>query len=86
MGEPIKQSKPRIMTTLDEVLSYYETPKQTTETQDIPREMTQEEWELLNDHVNNGNLQAIYDYHDLKDRLDKEWIDGRIWHKLNPYG
>jgi hypothetical protein len=86
VGGPIKQLKPRIMTTLDEVLSYYETPKQTTETQDIPREMTQEEWELLNDHVNNGNLQAIYDYHDLKDRLDKEWIDGPMWHKLNPYG
>jgi hypothetical protein len=63
------------MTTLDEVLSYYETPQQTTETQDIPREMTQEEWELLNDYVNNGNEQAIYDYHELKEKLDKEWVD-----------
>ena len=66
------------MNTLDEVLSYYETPKQTIEIQDIPREMTQEEWELLNDHVNNGNLQAIYDYHDLKDKLDKDWVDNQM--------
>ncbi len=86
MGRPIKQLKQTIMTTLDEVLSYYETPQQTTETQDIPREMTKEEWELLNDHVNNGSLQAIYDYHELKKKLDKDWVDGRMWHKLNPYG
>jgi hypothetical protein len=74
------------MTTLDEVLSYYETFKQITKTQEIPREISQEECELLNDHINNGNLQAVYDYHNLKDRLDKEWVDGRMWHKLNPYG
>jgi hypothetical protein len=66
------------MTTLDAVLSEYENIKQTTETQDIPREMTQEEWELLNDHVNNGNLQAIYDYNELKEKLDKEWVDGMM--------
>ncbi len=86
MGRPIKQLKSRIMTTLDEVLSYYETFKQITKTQEIPREISQEECELLNDHINNGNLQAVYDYHNLKDRLDKEWVDGRMWHKLNPYG
>ena len=73
------------MTTLDEVLSYYETPKQTTETQDIPREMTQEECELLNDHVNNDNLQAIYDYNELKDKLDKEWIDSEMYYKNYPF-
>ncbi len=86
MGRPIKQLKQRIMTTLDDVLSAYETTKQICETQDIPREITQEECQLLNDHINNGNLQAIYDYHDLKDKLDKDWIEGRMWHKLNPYG
>jgi hypothetical protein len=77
------------MTILDTILGEYKTQQknqQETQSQDIPCEMTHEEWELLNDHVNNGNLQAIYDYHDLKDKLDKEWIDGRMWHKLNPYG
>jgi hypothetical protein len=71
---------------LDAILDAYESKQSTEQIQDIPREMTSEEWELLNDHVNNDNLQAIYDYHDLKDRLDKDWIDGRMWHKLNPYG
>ena len=72
--------------TLDAILDAYESKQSTEQIQDIPREMTQEEWELLNDHVNNDNLQAIYDYNELKDRLDKDWIDGRMWHKLNPYG
>lgn len=61
--------------TLDAILDAYESKQSTEQIKDIPREMTSEEWELLNDHVNNGNLQAIYDYHDLKDRLDKEWVD-----------
>ena len=72
--------------TLDAILNAYEGKQSTEQIQDIPREMTQEEWELLNDHVNNDNLQAIYDYNELKERLDKDWIDGRMWHKLNPYG
>lgn len=72
--------------TLDTILDAYESKQSTEQIQDIPREMTSEEWELLNDHVNNNNLQAIYDYHELKDKLDKDWIDGRMWHKLNPYG
>ena len=72
--------------TLDTILDAYENKQSTEQTQDIPREMTSEEWELLNDHVNNGNQQAIYDYYELKERLDKDWIDGRMWHKLNPYG
>ena len=71
---------------LDQILADYEVKQSTEQFQDIPREMTQEEWELLNDHVNNNNLQAIYDYHELKEKLDKDWIDGRMWHKLNPYG
>ncbi len=74
------------MTKLDAILDAYESKQSTEQIQDIPREMTQEEWELLNDHVNNDNLQAIYDYNELKDKLDKEWIDGRMWYKLNPYG
>ena len=72
--------------TLDAILDDYESKQSTEQIQDIPREMTSEEWELLNDHVNNNNLQAIYDYHELKEKLDKDWIDGRMWHKLNPYG
>ena len=72
--------------TLDTILDAYESKQSTEQIQDIPREMTSEEWELLNDHVNNGNQQAIYDYYELKERLDKDWIDGRMWHKLNPYG
>ena len=74
------------MTTLDAILDDYESKQSTEQIQDIPREMTSEEWELLNDHMNNDNLQAIYDYYELKDKLDKDWIDGRMWHKLNPYG
>ena len=70
-----------MLVTLDTVLAAYENTKQTTETQDIPREMTQEEWELLNDHVNNNNLQAIYDYYDLKEKLDKDWVDNEMWVK-----
>jgi hypothetical protein len=72
--------------TLDAILDAYESKQSTEQIQDIPREMTSEEWELLNDHVNNDNLQAIYDYNELKEKLDKDWIDGRMWHKLNPYG
>ena len=72
--------------TLDAILDDYESKQSTEQIQDIPREMTSEEWELLNDHVNNNNLQAIYDYHELKEKLDKDWVDGRMWHKLNPYG
>ena len=72
--------------TLDTILDAYESKQSTEQIQDIPREMTSEEWELLNDHVNNNNLQAIYDYHELKEKLDKDWVDGRMWHKLNPYG
>ena len=88
-GDPINILKHKSMTILDKILDEYEsqqTTQQSTQFHDIPRETTDDEWELLNDHVNNDNLQAIYDYYDLKDRLDKEWIDGRMWHKLNPYG
>ena len=75
-----------MLVTLDTILDAYESKQSTEQIQDIPREMTSEEWELLNDHVNNNNLQAIYDYYELKEKLDKDWIDGRMWHKLNPYG
>jgi hypothetical protein len=61
--------------TLDAILDAYESKQSTKQIQDIPREMTQEEWELLNDHVNNDNLQAVYDYNELKEKLDKEWVD-----------
>ena len=66
------------MSTLDEVLEYYENTKQTTE--DLPREETFEETELLTDYTLNGNLPAIYDYYDLKDKLDKEWVDRQMYH------
>lgn len=72
------------MSTLDAVLEAYEN-QQTKVTEDLPREETFEETELLSDYILNGNLQAIYDYYELKEKLDKEWIDGRMWHKLNPY-
>lgn len=70
---------------LDQILADYEA-KQNNETQEIQRESTSEENELLTDYVLNDNLQAIYDYYDLKEKLDKEWIDTRMYHKLNPYG
>ena len=70
---------------LDQILADYET-KQNNESQEIPRELTPEENELLTDYVLNNNLQAIYDYYDLKEKLDKEWIDGQMYHKLNPFG
>jgi hypothetical protein len=69
--------------TLDAILDAYESKQSTEQIQDIPREMTSEEWELLNDHVNNDNLQAIYDYNELKDKLDKEWIDNMMLSQYN---
>jgi len=71
------------MSTLDAVLEYYENTKQTTE--DLPREETFEETELLTDYILNGNLQAIYDYYDLKDKLDKEWVDRQMYNQLYPF-
>jgi hypothetical protein len=71
--------------TLDAILDAYESKQSTEQIQDIPREMTQEEWELLNDHVNNDNLQAIYDYNELKAKLDKEWIDSEMYYKNYPF-
>jgi hypothetical protein len=71
--------------TLDAILDDYESKQSTEQIQDIPREMTQEEWELLNDHVNNDNLQAIYDYNELKAKLDKEWIDSEMYYKNYPF-
>jgi hypothetical protein len=71
--------------TLDAILDAYESKQSTEQIQDIPREMTQEEWELLNDHVNNDNLQAIYDYNELKDKLDKEWIDSEMYYRNYPF-
>jgi hypothetical protein len=69
--------------TLDAILDAYESKQSTEQIQDIPREMTQEEWELLNDHVNNDNLQAIYDYNELKEKLDKEWVDEMMLSQYN---
>ena len=71
--------------TLDAILDAYESKQSTEQIQDIPREMTSEEWELLNDHVNNGNQQAIYDYNELKEKLDKEWVDGEMYYKNYPF-
>jgi len=71
--------------TLDAILDAYESKQSTKQIQDIPREMTQEEWELLNDHVNNDNLQAIYDYNELKAKLDKEWIDSEMYYRNYPF-
>ena len=76
----------KIMTTLDAVLEDYKNTKQTTQTEDIPREETIEETELLTDYILNGNLQAIYDYHELKDKLDKEWVDKQMYHQKFPWG
>jgi len=73
------------MTTLEAILETYENTKQITETQEIPREMNYEEWVLLNDHINNGNQQSIYEYYELKEKLDKEWFDKEMFHKLYPW-
>ena len=71
------------MSTLDEVLKYYENTKQTTD--DPPREQTVEESELLSDYLLNGNLRAIYDYYVLKEKLDKQWVDRQMYHQLYPF-
>ncbi len=52
---------------------------------EIPRKMTDEESQLLSDYLLNGIQTAIYEYYDLKNRLDKEWIDREMNHKLNPW-
>jgi hypothetical protein len=70
--------------TLDEILECYEVTHK-RETNEIPRKTTDEENQLLSDYLLNGNLQAIYDYYDLKGKLDKEWIDREMNHKLNPW-
>jgi hypothetical protein len=70
--------------TLDEILECYEVTHK-GETNEIPRKTTDEENQLLSDYLLNGNLQAIYDYYDLKGKLDKEWIDREMNHKLNPW-
>lgn len=67
---------------LDQILADYEA-KQNNESHEIPRESTPEEIDLLTDYVLNDSLQAIYDYYDLKERLDKEWIDNQM---LAQYG
>ena len=71
--------------TLDAILDAYESKQSTQQIQDIPRKMTSEEWELLNDHVNNDNLQAIYDYNELKEKLDKECIDSVLYYRNYPF-
>jgi hypothetical protein len=70
--------------TLDEILECYEVTHK-VETNEIPRKTTDEENQLLSDYLLNGVQTAIYEYYDLKNRLDKDWIDGRMWHKLNPW-
>ena len=70
--------------TLDEILENYEvTP--TTQTSDIPRLITDEENQLLIDYLSNNRQPAIYEYYDHKNRLDKEWIDREMNHKLYPW-
>jgi hypothetical protein len=70
--------------TLDEILECYEVTHK-GQTDEIPRKMTDEESQLLSDYLLNGIQTAIYEYYDLKNRLDKEWIDREMNHKLNPW-
>lgn len=78
MGRPNQQLKIYFMSNLlDQILADYEA-KQNNQIQEILRESTPEENELLTDYVLNDNLQAIYDYYDLKEKLDKEWIVSRM--------
>ena len=74
------------MTTLDTILDAYESKQSTEQIQDIPREETSEETELLADYILNGNLQAIYDYYELKDKLDKQWVDRQMHSIKFPWG
>jgi DNA polymerase-3 subunit epsilon len=53
----------------------------TYENKEICREPTYEEYQLLGYHILNDDLQAIYDYYDLKDKLDKEWVDRQMYHQ-----
>ena len=76
-------------TTLDLILDQYEFQSKSYDKHilaDVPRQMTQEEWNLLNEHVNGDNPNAIHDYYDLKVKLDKEWVMGQMYHKHNPFG
>ena len=73
------------MSTLDAVLEDY-TKQQTQVTEDLPREETFEETELLTDYILNDSLQAIYNYYELKDKLDKEWVDSQMYSIKFPWG
>jgi hypothetical protein len=73
------------MSTLDAILEAY-TKQPTQVTEDLPREETFEETELLTDYILNGNLQAIYDYYELKEKLDKQWVDRQMYSIKFPWG
>ena len=64
---------------LDQILKDYE-KRENQPNQEIPREQTAKEFELLTDYVLNDNLQSIYDYYELKEKLDKEWVDSEMLH------
>lgn len=70
---------------LDKLMQVYELNHLENQTQKIPREETVEEFELLSNYVLNDNLQALYDYYDLKDKLDKQWIDREMYHQKFPW-
>ena len=48
---------------------------------EIPRELTNKESELLTDYLLNDNNLSIYEYYQLKNKLDNEWIDNEMWSK-----
>lgn len=60
--------------------------KQTQVTEDLPREQTSKEHELLTDYILNGNPQDIYDYYELKEKLDKQWVYRQMCSVKFPWG
>lgn len=61
---------------LDELLEFYEKSQaeNVNSHYEIPRETTDEELDLLSQYLLEDNLQAYYDYYDLKKKLDEDFM------------
>lgn len=66
---------------LDELLKLYEKSQEQNVNSNyvIPRETTAAELNLLSQYILEDNLQAYYDYYDLKKKLDNDFMMEVFW-------